>query len=380
MTQVHKEIDLKKIFLVLKQNSLFIGITTATTTLIAIIYCFLATPIFTASVLINPPKLSEAGTSVSQIMGGLNVLSGGSILSQKTDADIMMAILNSNTVKDMIIKHFNLIKTFKVGDIELARRTLAGMVSFNADLKSGFVSIDVYSNDPQMATKIANFYTLALGQAINNIAYNRAHQRFTFYQQQLKLARASLYEAENALRLFAESNGILAGQQAQVIAALSTHLQEQLVIAQTQQKTASYYLSQDSADYKAQQTKIEALRAQLNQLNNQNIEDDVTIPAGLAPTLARQYIGLMREFTFRQMIFEVMFKQAKAAQLDTQSELVPLALQVIDPATVPLYKSGPKRLKITLNGLFIGLLLSCLAVLLYHRTLLLKDPTAASEK
>ncbi len=366
MTQ--KEIDLAKVVEVLKDNKKPIGIVTGVTTLLAIIYCIFATPIFTANVLINPPKLTDAGTSFSQVISGLGVLTGGGGgLLQKTDADISIAILNTNAVKDMVIKQFNLIVLWEKKDIELTRRSLAGIVKFIPDMKSGFVEIDVDNKDPKLAAAIANYYTVALGQAINNIAYGRANQRYQFYQKQLGNAIVSLDRAESALRVFAEKNGIVAGQQAQIIAGISTQLQAQLIAAQAELQSMSYYASPNNSDYLALESQIQSLKQQLQSLNNQDVDGNIAIPVGLAPTLANEYIGLMRDFKFKELVYEVMLKQSKAAQLDAQSEIMPLAIQVVDPAQVPLYKSKPKRLKIVLGSMLLGLIASSIYFIIRNR-------------
>lgn len=367
MNNSQKEIDLSKVFEVLKDNKKKIGICTGVSTLIAVIYCIFATPIFTARALINPPKLSDAGTSFSQVISGLSSLSGSGGLLQKTDADISVAILKTNYVSDLIIQKFNLLKQYDVSNIELARRVLTSVVKFVPDMKSGFVSIQVDDANPKLAASIANYYTVALGQSINNVAYSRANQRVLFYQSQLESATKSLNNAEDNLRKFAESNGMLAGQQSQVIANISTQLQVQLVDAQTRLQSMSYYVSQDNPDYQALQVKITSIKKQLDQLNNQNVDDNIAIPAGLAPKLANEYISLMRNFQFRQVVYDVMMRQSKAAQLDAQSEMEPLAIQVVDAAQVPIYKSKPKRLLVIIGGLLIGILISSLVILIINR-------------
>lgn len=370
MSKTQKEIDLSRIVEIILENKKPISLVTMAVTLLSIVYCIFATPIFTAKVLINPPRLSDSGTSFSQVLSGLSALSsggGGGLLSQKTDSDIVIAILKTASVQNMVIKEFNLSKLFKAKDLEIARARLSGMVLFIPDMKSGFLEIDVDSPDPKLATNIANYYTVALGQAINNVAYRRANQRYMFYQEQLKVAIISLHEAESSLRTFTEKNGILAGQQVAVIASMSTQLQAQLIGAQMQQQNMGYYVAKDNPDYQALQVKINSIRKQLEQLSSPDVDSDVAIPVGLAPQLASKYVGLMRELKFREVVYEVMLKQSKASQLDAQSELVPLAIQVIDEAQVPLYKSKPKRLTVVLGNFILSLIVMCIYFIICNR-------------
>lgn len=111
MQAQQKEIDLSKVVLVLKENKKWIAISTSITTLIAIIYCLIATPIFTAATIINPPKLTDAGSGAAQLIGGLaDIGGGGGLLNQKTDADVTIAIMKTNAMKDLVISKFDLQK------------------------------------------------------------------------------------------------------------------------------------------------------------------------------------------------------------------------------------------------------------------------------
>lgn len=369
MSEHKKEIDLSKLIPILIQNKKPIGIVTACTTLIAIIYCIFATPIYTATALINPPKLSDSGTSFSQVLSGMAAIAGGGGgLLQKTDADISIAILNTTAVRDLVIKRFNLQTVLEQPNVEKTRRVLAKMVNLTPDLKSGFVAISVDNKSPKMAADMANYYTVALGQVINNIAYARANQRYSFYQDQLESASLALTKSEAALRIFSESNGVIAGQQAQVIAGISTQLQAKLVSAQIELRRISYYISPQNPDYLSLESQIYSLKHQLAALNNQSLDSDgLVIPAGLAPNLASQYIRLMRDFKFKELVYEVMLKQSKAAQLDSLSEMGPLAIQVVDPAVVPFYKSKPKRLYIIIGGFIVGFLATVLYTIVINK-------------
>jgi uncharacterized protein involved in exopolysaccharide biosynthesis len=369
MTQ--KEIDLSKVVLVLKEHKKQIGISTGITTLLAILYCIFATPIYTAKTIINPPKLTDAGSGVSQLLGGMAGLSlgGGGFLSQKTDADVVIAMLNTNQLKDMVINKFNLIKYYKKKDIELTRKSLNDRVKFIPDMKSGFVEIDVDDKDPKLAANMANYYNIALGQLISNVAYNKSKQKMDFFNQQLASAKKAVNDAQSKLKDFAQKNGIVAGQQSQVIAGLTTQLQAQLVVAQAQLQAMSLYATTDNPDYKEVSAKVDAIRKQLNDISGQqtqssNNPDSLPIPAGLAPELAQQYANLVRDVVLSDEILKVIAKQYEAAKIDALSEMAPTAIQIIDPAQVPLHKSKPQRLKIVLLCSIITLIICCVYVLI----------------
>lgn len=372
MTQ--KEIDLSKVVLVLKEHKKQIGISTGITTVLAILYCIFATPIYTAKTIINPPKLTDAGSGVAQLLGGMAGLSlgGGGFLSQKTDADVVIAMLNASQLKDMVINNFNLIKYYKQKDVELTRKSLDNKVKFIPDMKSGFVEIDVDDKDPKLAANMANYYNIALGQLISNVAYNKSKQKMDFFNQQLASTKKAVNDAQSKLKDFAQKNGIAAGQQSQVIAGLTTQLQAQLVVTQAQLQAMSLYATTDNPDYKETSAKVDAIRKQLNDISGQqtqdsNNPDSLPIPAGLAPELAQQYANLMRDVVLNDEILKVVAKQYEAAKIDALSEMAPTAIQIIDPAQIPLHKSKPQRLKILLGAFVVGLLFSSIFFIIKNR-------------
>lgn len=372
MSHKQNKINIAKTVIVLKECKVRILLTTLLTTLLAIIYCFVATPIFTARVVINPPKLSDAGTSFSQAISGLAVLGGGgSGLLAKTDADIAIAMLRTNVAKNMVIDKFNLMRVLHSTDKELARDALSPKIKFITDVKSGFLTLEVNDKDPKLAADIANYYTIVLGQLINNIAFARANQRHQFYREQLITALKSLNDSESQLKMFSRKNGIIAGQQTQVISNIAAQLQLQLVSGQLKLQSLEYYFSKDSADYQSVLASVNSYKAQLDKLNNQNTDDNISIPAGLAPDMANEYLNLMRDFTFKELVYNMMLRQSKASQLDAQSEISPLAIQVVDPALVPLYKSAPNRRIIALFGFLVGLVVSSLYFLIRRRNFII---------
>ena len=367
-----KEIDLSKLWQVLKTNQKRIWQTTAITTIIAIIYCIFATPIFTAKTIIDPPKLSDAGSGIGQALNGLaNIgFGGGGFLSQKTDADVVIAMLKTNQLKNMVINKFNLVHYYHQKDSELTRRHLDGVIKFVPDMKSGFLEIDVDDKNPKLAADIANYYNVALGQLISNVAYSKSNQKQEFFVEQIAATKNSLLQAQDKLKDFAHKNGIASGQQVEMVTGLSMQLQAQLVVAQAQLQAMSLYATENNPDYKTLQAEIDSLHKQLDAVSGQETSvgnDKLLTPPGLAPGLAAEYMNLMRDVMLNEEILKVLYKQYEAAKIDSLSELVPTSIQIIDPALLPLHKSKPKRLHILLGGFIFGIFVSCMYFIVRKR-------------
>lgn len=369
----HKEIDLVKLCLILKTNQRNIWITTVVTTLIAVIYCIFATPIFTAKTVINPPKLTDAGNGVAQALGDYTGVGfGGGFMLQKNDIETAIAMLQTDQLENMIIKKFSLAKYYGVGDVELARAALRNKVKFIPDNKSGFLTIMVDDKNSKLAASIANYYIVALGQLISNIAYSRNTQRQQFYIQQLVVSKNSLHQAQDALKNFAIKNGIASGQQVVIVAGIITQLQAQLVVARGQLQAMSLYATANNPDYKTLQATVDSLRKQLDNISGQenssnNLADQLSVPSNLAPELANEYTNLERNVLMNEEILKVLFREYESAKIEGFSNLIPTSIQVIDPALVPLHKSKPMRSRITIIGFILGLVLGILYITISKR-------------
>lgn len=356
-----KEINLSKLFNSLKLHVKQIIIFSLGVTLIAVIYCIFATPIFTAKVLINPPKLNMAGNNVDKSLGDVSGLDFGYSWSlTKTDADVVIAILNTDQLRDLIVNKFNLMRLNHLKSMSEAREMLSGITSFDTNLKSGFLSINVDSPNPKLATEIANYYIIALGQVISNIAYNKTLQRQDFFSQQVEKTRNNLHKAQADLKDFSLKNGVSSGQQLTIVTNLVTQLQAQLVVSKSQLLAMSLYATPDNPDYKNLQATVNSLEKQIDSVNGQsNGNNDLPTPANLTPELAMEYQNLERNIMLNEEILKLLFRQYENTKIEGYSQIIPTAIEVVDPALVPEHKSKPKRLKIVmatfLMSLFFGM-------------------------
>lgn len=366
-----KEIDLTRIWRLLKRERKIIFITSGVTTFLAILYCIFATPIFTGIAVINPPKLTDASTSgfmaAINSTGALNSVAVGGLI-QKADTDIIAAILNGSTISNMLIKKFDLIKRYKQKDIELTRMALDGKTSFVPDIKSGFLMIKVDDYDPKVARDMANYYIVALGQLINQIAYNKNTQKAQFFASQMTNIKSKLVLNQESLTNFENTYGITAGKQVEIATGLSSQLQAQLALTQAQLNAMSRYETPQNPDYQKLQATANSLKAQLEKLSNQpDYGDKLPALTGLAPELSKQYYNLLTEIRLNTEVYGILTKLYQSAKIDALGQTVPVEIQVIDYAPLPIHKSKPKRLLIIAISMVLGAFLSSIYIILKNR-------------
>lgn len=77
--------------------------------------------------------------------------------------DVALGMIKSNTVKNAIVKRFDLIKVYGAKSKGEARRFLESAVKIKAE-KDGYISITVEDKDPVLAAEIANAFVDELGR------------------------------------------------------------------------------------------------------------------------------------------------------------------------------------------------------------------------
>jgi uncharacterized protein involved in exopolysaccharide biosynthesis len=102
-------------------------------------------------------------------------------------------------------------------------------------------------------------------------------------------------------------------------------------------------------------------------LSGTKATDDITIPSNIAPQLGQEYLNIARELLFREDVYRILLRQYELARIDEFSDQNPVYVQVIDIAQPPIHKSAPKRLRIILLNIVLGLLLGALVVLVKNR-------------
>src|SRR5512146_551298 len=117
---------------------------------------------FESTVQIMPPDSGGGGLSALALPGlmkspSLAGLAGmaGDFLGMKSTGALFAKVLQSRTVEDNVIDHFNLRQRYHMKYWEDARTKLQSRTSIAEDKKSGVISVTVRDNDPQFAAKLA---------------------------------------------------------------------------------------------------------------------------------------------------------------------------------------------------------------------------------
>lgn len=316
---------------------------------------------YTAVAVVLPPQQQQNSTSA--LLGQLGALGGGAAaLGMKNPNDTYISMLESRTVRDNIIKRFDLNTVYKVKSSEDSRGELEKASIFSSG-KDGMIVLKVSDADPKRAAEMTNAFVDELQKLTQVLAFTEASQRRVFFEKQLSTAKDNLSVAEVNLKQTQEKTGLIQlDSQATAIIRSSADLKTAIAEKEVALSSMRTFATANNPLYIQTQKALEGLQNQLNKLETGNNfgPGNTSISTSKVPEVALEYVRRMRDLKASEGIYEMMLKQLELAKVDEakQSTLI----QVLDNAIVPEKKSGPKRLIIVVLSVVISFFLIVLFV------------------
>jgi capsule polysaccharide export protein KpsE/RkpR len=332
---------------------------------------------YTATVQLMPPDFNTS----SDIMMALPALSSGGgerasggggggtgslmgmaskLLGFNSSADLFTGVLKSRTVEDEIVNRFELMKLYRLRYPEDGRWKLEHMTEIKVEPKTGILSLSVEDQDPARAAAMAQAYVEALNNVLAKVNNSTAHRERLFIEHRREEVKKELDEAAKEFSEFSSKNtAIDIPEQAKAMVAAAADLQAQLIAAQSMLSGLQQIYTENNPRVREMEAQVAELERQLNKVGGKGITpangsvlstDELYPSIRQLPLLGVRYIDLYRRSKIDEAVYELLTKQYEIARLEEARD-VPTA-QVLDAATVPQKKSGPKRTFIVLGGTF----------------------------
>ena len=312
------------------------------------------------------------------------------------DINNFIAILQSRTVKEYMVKKFNLVDRYKQRDIEFAMEAFEEKIELEVT-EEGTLEITIFDKDPLMAKEMVNEVLFMLDQINQSIGMEAGKYNREFLENRININKKDLEKAELALKTFQEKTGII-----DLVAQLSSTMQmsaqaynsifeaytalyakkieteTELAVAKTTLSNNNPTIMQLEKLLKEQTVQLEQLMIKLDEklqylLSNispaqldtvPNIE--VSVSFNTLPSLGLENARLIREVELQSTIQEILIPQFEQAKLE-ETKNIP-TLQIIDKPKVALNKSKPKRSLIVIASTVMSFLMSLIFLYTDHRT------------
>jgi tyrosine-protein kinase Etk/Wzc len=300
---------------------------------------------------LGPGGVAQGPGGVAQ---GLGISLPG---ASATPKDIFLAMLKSRVMADAVIRQFDLQALYKAKTMQDARKALEGDTRITVS-KEKVIKIVVEAESPALAADIANFYVKNLDRLNRTLNVSKAGQNRAFIERRLTETQVNLVKAEEALKEFQTQNKTVAVE-AQAVAMIhaAAQIQAQITAQEVQLQVMSSYLSADNPELARVRSGIEEFKKQLYLLEAGRggkgmLPGDRLHPAMITvPSLALEYLRLMRELKVQETLYALLTSQHEQAKIQEARDTP--TVQVLDTGIPAEKKSKPI---ISLNMMIAGVL------------------------
>ncbi len=327
-------------------------------------------PKYESTAQIMPPDSS--GSGLASLLPALSKSPGlvglaGDMMGVKSTGAVFAKVLESRTVQDHLIDHFDLRAKYHEDYMEDARKKLAQRTSIAEDKKSGIISISVRDRDAHLATDMANAYVDELGSVMAKVSTSAARRERIFIEQRLADENKNLQDAEQQFSQFASTNMALdVPEQTKVTVEAAARLQGELIASQAQLEGLKQTYTAENIRVKSAQAHVSELERALAKINSGRAPSvqDPTSPypsVKSLPLLGVKWADLFRNTKIRETVVELLTQQYEMARIQEAKEIP--SVKILDPASTP-EKKEPRTAPILLVGTFLGIFLGCMGYLL----------------
>ena len=314
---------------------------------------FLLPKHYDATTRILPPDPTMTNPTAAVAMAASRA-SLADTLSMKTPGALYVAILQSRSVQDRLIDHFDLRKIYGDRYYEDARRDLRRNSAITEERKSGVITVTVTDRDPNRAAAMAAEYVAAVNAVSRSLNTGTAHRQREFIEGRLAEIHQQLAQASEELSRFSARNGTVdISQQSKAMVESAAILKGQLIAAEAEKKGLEQIYTPENVRVRAAEARVNKLRTEVAAIGgrdpyeNPAQEDNAEFPSiRKLPQLAVTYTELYRRARTLETVNEALTKQYEMAKIQEAGEMP--GVQVLDASQAPEKKSTPHRALVVL--------------------------------
>ncbi len=359
------EIDLLELWNTIWSRKKFVSIFTASVVVITIVISLFISNKYLAEVTLLPVSSSSGGGLGD--LAGMAALAGLDMGGAKDQTDKIMVLAKSRTVKEQIVREFELDKII-VDDIPKKRDRIQYTIEefdelFSAeyDKKTKVITLGFKWESPELAAAVVNRYTEVLQNFLEEKALTIEKKNRLFYENQLIAEKKRFRGETKSLAAFQKKSKLLDPEvQAKGTMTLYGALMSQKMSLEMQVQGLESALSPDNPRLLAMKKQLKEINKNLSSIEGSGKETGALPSLGNAPDKMVEYTGLMAGVKVSQAVYETIVKLYEKAKLDEAK--AEIYVEVIDPAIVPDKKVSPKRAMMAVVAMFAGLFISVFIV------------------
>jgi uncharacterized protein involved in exopolysaccharide biosynthesis len=321
---------------------------------------------FRAVAIVLPPY---DGASALPFLGGLNVDIFG---ANEVSSSGLATLLKSRTLKDRVNARLDLVKHYKVKDVELAYGSFDDHLFIDMETEESFGAITIVSfqvaitdRDRFFAAQLLNAVVEEWDKLTIELNQRTASLRRQFVEQNLRENNVELAAGQDSLRAFQERHG-LASIEAQVTGTVSSAmaLQRKIADARVAVQIMEKVFQPDYPELMRARLKLQQLLAEEQKMKNDTSGSGLLLPLDTAPELSLNFARLYRQMKMLETMNDILVQQYEQARFQEMKDMP--ALRIVDKGAVPLRKYKPKRIILVMIASMSAFFLAVVAVYFQH--------------
>lgn len=369
-TRIIGEIDLLDYWRVVCKYRWMIAGIVVIVSIAAVIISLTMTNYFKASATLLPVSSKSGMPSVISQLGGLASLAGVSVPGGMTDNVKFLAILNSRTLAENIIRRESLMPVFfpknwdtktekwKTDDpkkrptIGMAVAALKGSMLIEDDKKTKIIRISGIFTDPVLSARVTNAYIDELQDFISKNSFTMAKRNRIFVESQLENNQLELLEASKEINDFYRGNRVSSAESKLDVQIGKNSKSDDMAPPDTINENMDVREGAVVKNPELWASNSEVLSALSSQ--KADIEKKITgarVVKNVPQQVYLTYLMLRRELLGK--VNALLTTQYEMAKIEEAKE--DLAFQVIDRAVPPEMKFKPKRSQICIMSFTVAL-------------------------
>lgn len=364
-----KKVDLIDLILIFSREKLTIIKIVGIITVLGIIVAFIIPKSYSTEMTFIVTDGNSINLPGSGLLGGLGSFSSN---NSNISADQILVLLRSNNIQDKVISKFNLKELYNNNIQEYVRKKLdqrlgvedirPGGLGFNSIIA---INLKFTEEDPKLSYDILQYYFQILEMEVQSLNRKNLEEAYSMLKSRLDENIIDLAQAEDSLVSFQEQYGVFEVQEQvkQQVQAVSD-LQAEIVKIEVEIEYLTKIFGNENTNIMDLTLKKESLSKKVNELTSGEDLNSNSLfkPLINMPQLGVEYLRLYRNVVVQEQIYKVLLPQFEQQKLNFEE--TNSGLKIVDEATIPTYKSKPKRAYVILSFFVFSLFLTVVYILL----------------
>jgi capsule polysaccharide export protein KpsE/RkpR len=231
-------------------------------------------------------------------------------------------------------------------------------ISANLDKKKPMMRLSVETISPILAHDIAYEVILKTNDMINSMNIVKASEKKVFLKKRISEIYSEIKVLQEKTKDFYKKNGIYElATQAQKTVGTAADLLSRIIELKTKLKIQKESIGVENPEYIANKMMLNEIQKQYDAImkSSKSKNETLLLPIKSIPDITFQNMELTRELEGQASLLKMMKQQYEMAKIEEKKES--MFLRILDPPTVPVSKSKPKRSLIMIVAAITGFIM-----------------------